>query len=125
MAGSCFCTSLHIAAQGLLHRAAAIEWALPLFVPAAPYPATERDALPETELFDYQQPPLTELRCPSSPAHPLSIEHLQAGKCQGVCLLQVVIYAPSRTASQQGSSRTAGPLGKGPGWKIAFQNMQK
>eukprot|EP00891_Asterochloris_glomerata_P006193 jgi/Astpho2/6193/Aster-x1353 len=50
---------------------------------------------------------------------------LICGAPEGILRRQVVIYAPSRTASQQGSSRTAGPLGKGPGWKIAFQNMQK
>lgn len=38
---------------------------------------------------------------------------------------QVLIYAPARTAGQQGKSSTIDGAGKGPGWKLIFQTQQK
>ncbi len=39
--------------------------------------------------------------------------------------LQVVIYAPARTPSQQGMSNTATSLGKGGAWRIEFETKPK
>lgn len=38
---------------------------------------------------------------------------------------QVLIYAPARTAGQQGKASTIDKAGKGPGWKLLFQTQQK
>lgn len=38
---------------------------------------------------------------------------------------QVGIFAPSRTPSQQGLSKTIEGPGKGPAWKIEFETMAK
>lgn len=38
---------------------------------------------------------------------------------------QAYIYAPARTASQQGQSKTATLKSKGPAWKIDFEVQQK
>jgi hypothetical protein len=39
--------------------------------------------------------------------------------------VQVLIYAPARTAGQQGKSQTIDAAGKGPGWKLIFETQQK
>jgi hypothetical protein len=39
--------------------------------------------------------------------------------------LQVVVFAPARTPSQQGMSQTASPMGKGGAWRIEFETKPK
>lgn len=41
------------------------------------------------------------------------------------CNAQAHIYAPARTASQQGQGKTATLKAKGPAWKIEFEVQQK
>jgi hypothetical protein len=52
---------------------------------------------------------------------------LQQCSCEPSCLWtpQAYIYAPARTASQQGQSKTATLKSKGPAWKIDFEVQQK
>ncbi len=39
--------------------------------------------------------------------------------------MQVVIYSPARTASQQGMGKTLDKAGKQPPWKLEFSTEQK
>ena len=39
--------------------------------------------------------------------------------------LQVIIYAPARTAGQQGKAQTSTNAGNGPAWKLIFDTQQK
>lgn len=50
---------------------------------------------------------------------------LQCRKCSDAHLLQAYIFAPARTASQQGQSKTATLKAKGPAWKIEFEVQEK
>ncbi|KAK9814190.1 hypothetical protein WJX72_001977 [[Myrmecia] bisecta] len=48
-----------------------------------------------------------------------------SGAPQNIYKRKVLIYAPARTACQQGQSKTTEPQGKGPGWKIEFDTQEK
>lgn len=48
-----------------------------------------------------------------------------SGAPDGVFKRRVGIFAPSRTPSQQGLSKTVEGPGKGPAWKIEFETMAK
>lgn len=52
--------------------------------------------------------------------HVCAASHAQVG-----AVPQAYIYAPARTASQQGQSKTATLKAKGPAWKIEFEVQEK
>ena len=50
---------------------------------------------------------------------------ISSASCYAYPASQVGIFAPSRTPSQQGLSKTIEGPGKGPAWKIEFETMAK
>ncbi|CAL5229783.1 g13172 [Coccomyxa viridis] len=50
---------------------------------------------------------------------------IASGAPENIYKRQVIIYAPARTAGQQGKAQTVTNAGNGPAWKLIFDTQQK